>query len=349
MPRLDSIQLLRAIAAVAVVAHHALERYVSYAAGGGSAAPLSFSPVGQAGVDLFFVITGFLMVWTSRFFSDGAIAPADFLRRRAVRLVPVYWLYTTVMLALCLAAPQALHTVRAEPLNVIGSYLFIPLPRASDGETWPLLLVGWSLNLEMLFYVVFAAALCLHRSLRAFFVVATICALLAYGLRFSSGHWSDGWIGNPIYAEFLYGMFIGWLAQRRARMPEWLGWTCLAGGLALIASFPDARSDRALTWGLCAFVAVLGAVSIERRMPPAVLLLGDASYSIYLSHLFTVTVALRTMVYLGVPPGIAILASIIVAVAAGVAAYLLIERPLIAWVHRGRGPSPKVKRIEAVA
>src|SRR5690606_35064881 len=104
---------------------------------------------GDFGVDLFFVISGFIMVHVSRNQFARPGAPLDFVRRRLVRIVPLYWTMTTLMVAVVLLLPQSVDTATADPRQWIASYLFIPFERASDGMMRPVLGLGWSLNYEM--------------------------------------------------------------------------------------------------------------------------------------------------------------------------------------------------------
>jgi len=335
MARYDGVQLLRAIAALAVVAAHCTATQVTYAARGWSAAPAFDASAGTAGVDLFFVISGFIMASISRFYGDDAMRARVFLVRRIVRIVPVYWLYTSALLAFCLALPQIMHMVKAEPAHVLASYLFVPYPR-SDGMAYPLVWVGWTLNLEMAFYLVFGVSLCFARRTRIALVYGAILAMAAAGALLRPEAWWQRWWLEPMYLEFLYGLAIGWLAYRGARLPEWLAWALIVGGLGLMPLVAGAVELRAITWGACAFLVVLGAVSIRRRLPAFVLLLGDASYSIYLSHIVTVPAASRALARFVENPVTSFFLALAAGTVGGVVAYWLLERPLLEWLKRRR-------------
>ncbi len=141
-----SIQALRAIAALSVVLCHCFKYY-------GQA--INGSPIGQwdrlgSGVDLFFVISGFVMVYGPLFGAQGG--PLTFMRHRLARIVPLYWAATTIWLLL----GQPFHTT-----ELLGSYFFIPYP--SFGFN-PLYGVGWTLNFEMLFYTVFSVCLLFRKA-----------------------------------------------------------------------------------------------------------------------------------------------------------------------------------------
>ncbi|MEY9103377.1 peptidoglycan/LPS O-acetylase OafA/YrhL [Sinorhizobium fredii] len=164
MGTIRTIQYLRAAAALAVVVFHAAEKTGHDFA------------VGAAGVDVFFVISGFIM-WV---ISDRRpLTPAKFIWDRIRRIVPIYWFATAVMIAGALAGlfPNLALTLD----HVLASLFFIPFRSPSSGEIWPLLVQGWTLNFEMLFYAVFAASLLLPRHWRLPAIAGLFVALVTIG------------------------------------------------------------------------------------------------------------------------------------------------------------------------
>ena len=141
--RIDGIEALRALAATLVVVGHILDDAPQF--GIGSLAPLAELPVWQGGVDLFFVISGFIMVWTfgARFGQPGSAR--EFLVRRVSRIVPLYWLATLATAALLAAAPSLFDRAEFQWRHLVLSMLFLP-HYAPDGGLWPILGVGWTLN-----------------------------------------------------------------------------------------------------------------------------------------------------------------------------------------------------------
>ena len=182
---IQSIQTLRAIAALSVVAVHIPPDIRARGYG-----EVFDFPQGAFGVDLFFVISGFVMAYSSRHLFAREHAPCEFILRRCARIVPTYWLVTTFVLYLSIKARTDLswqHTA--------ASYLFIPYPRPSDGAMLPLLLLGWTLNYEIFFYGVFAVGLRLRRgaaiaAIAVLFVLMTIAGL-AYPLPEPLRFWTN--------------------------------------------------------------------------------------------------------------------------------------------------------------
>jgi exopolysaccharide production protein ExoZ len=303
-----SIQYLRALAALAVVAFHS-ERA---------------APLGQAGVDVFFVISGFIM-WMV---TTKPVGPGEFLWHRLVRIVPLYWIATLIM-----AAHQ-----HAEPLDIIQSLLFWPYHDA-HGQLWPILVQGWTLNFEMLFYLLFAATLLMPRRARLPALTAALCGLSAIGLLLQPQDAALHSYTSPLLIEFLAGVCISALVQRGMVPTLRMAVAMLAmGAVGFMLSLGDYTPElwRFLVWGIPGALVVWGAVSVELRVGlPAIKplkLLGDSSYSIYLFHPFVLkTVARPLASFAAVIP----VAGVMLAGAGiGVVAYYVLERPITAWFRR---------------
>lgn len=334
-----SIQYLRGVAAMMVVVVHLypqLERmgYRGY-----------WPHWLAAGVDIFFVLSGFLMWITTR---DRKVGILEFYKRRAVRIVPLYWLLTSVAVAVMLIAPQLLQTTRFGAFHVIASYLFLMVHNPS-GLIEPVLTVGWTLNYEMLYYVIFGLTLVLPTRWR---FIATAVVLVGLSLL--------GWFvvgdGQPILKvytsdivlEFLLGMGVGWWFSRPHKGGSAaLGWLLVIGGFIVIALMSVAAPDapRPLAQGVPAMAIVVGAILLERfqSLPRMDFLhkLGDASYSLYLSHAFVlsaVSQGWRKLHLDALPGGRAgfCVAGLAACILVGILVYELLERPLIAFFKKQR-------------
>ena len=319
--RLSSLQYLRAVAALLVVAHHARNPKA------GLYNPLSGLQIGQAGVDIFFVISGFIIVHI------GSSEPATtFVRRRLARVAPLYWIVTILTLAL-----QTIHRSPADPArlidHVVKSLLFIPhYSLEYPSEIWPYVLVGWTLSYELLFYLIFASGLALGRPLSV--SVATLSALVIAGALMPSRDAIWRTLTDPLLIEFLLGIALAVWARRG--LPRWTP-MLLPIGVVLLIACVFVTGPRVLVWGTPALLIVAGALGCEQRRTipriPLLLLLGDASYAIYL---FQFLALMGMNVVAAVSPDIwaiqfgeRMVGSLIAAALLGVAVHLAIEKPLL--------------------
>ncbi|MBR7619222.1 acyltransferase [Phenylobacterium sp. 20VBR1] len=355
MSFLANLQVARFLAAIMVLVHH-LELEL--------ATPRLNSPfrdpVGiewSIGVDVFFMVSGFIMYLLSRQrFAEPGYA-AEFLRRRLVRVVPLYWLFTGLMIASILASPGAVNHADLSAGRVLGSYLFFPWPRAG-GDIYPILGLGWTLNYEIEFYLAFTLALCLplRRGLTglvgAFLLACLVGAILPrdwIALRF----WTD-----PIILEFLAGIGFAHLYSRGLRLSAPWRWAAILLGLSLSAAtthlgLVDAI-PRPLWGGLPAACMFAGLCLGEQpsKIGPVLRMMvlgGDASYALYLSHMFSIRALSTVWPHLQIAsPLIYLCCGLALATAVAIAVHLLIERPLLGvlrrlmgkWDRRGGEPGP---------
>lgn len=325
-----NLQVLRAFAALSVVHLHAALQ-----------TPWA---VGNFGVDLFFVLSGFIMSHVC------ATGPERFAARRLARILPLYGLATLAMFALAVAAPTPERATNAEPMHLLQSLLFIPYLK-SPGQIMPILDLGWTLNYEMAFYAIVAGALALGlrrhaTAVAALVVVAGVAALNAYGPGSVAAIFYTNWIA----LEFSLGVAIYWLTRSSvtARVPPAVALTMLLLAVAalILAEMGGATAGRTemrlLLLGPPAAVILACAVLLERSHAVRnrlLLLLGDASYAIYLSHVFTVQILYRLVVprlgleVTGLP---AVLLALLVSAAVGIAIHLWVERPLLRRLVRRR-------------
>ena len=334
--QIRSVQGLRAIAALFVVAFHSTvlwhDRF-------DSSAPRWEN--GNAGVDLFFVISGFIMVISSGRLLTAPGGWRRFLVLRLVRITPMYWLATTAKLAALAALPTlAIHS-RPNAWNTVASYLFIP-SRDAAGVVRPVLDVGWTLSFEMLFYLVFAASILVRKNVLS--VVTPVMLLLAAASPVVAGRGSAiDTLADPIVLEFVLGLAIGQMAARLRRSTS-AGWELVAVlGLTCLAAIPtDGRWERVGIWGLAAAVTLAASVACEPwcgpRIPNLAVKIGESSYSLYLTHGFILPVIGVLAVRLslrGTGLGVfLILCSLVVSTAAGLVVYQFVEVPVTGWLRR---------------
>ena len=334
--RLYGLQILRFFAAFSVLFAHTLHELHTF--GGVSAPPEPFYLAD--GVDVFFVISGFIMYYVSAGQFGVAHAQRSFLTKRLIRLVPLYWLFTALMVVAVVLVPGALaHDGLAIP-HVVASFAFIPW-LDSTGLVHPVLGLGWTLNYEMFFYVAFSFALLLTPRLGLIVLSAAFLALAAVNalvdphlvqLKF----WTD-----PIILEFLFGVGVAAVLIHGLRPPAWAPPLLMVAGLAGLALgvlLPGVDGfARPLLVGVPATMLVAGAAfgrfDATRPAWRFLILGGDASYALYLSHPFSINLVEIVWKRLHLSPGpVFVAAALAAAVAASIVVHLILERPVTRWL-----------------
>lgn len=346
--RLETLQVLRALAAAMVVLVHCLANFTM----------LGFEKPALrlgAGVDVFFVISGFVMVHASQRFFGRADGPRAFLVRRLVRIVPLYWLATSLALLLIGLRSTVGDAVIPDAADILTSYLFIPHDTHGFGPDAPFPIhdLGWTLNYEMFFYAVFAAAVLLPRGA----AVATVTVVLAGGVLIAAAVPPDSvvlrsWF-RPIVLEFVVGMGIALLYARGLRLPPLAG-AALAVAAVLVwagvdtaplvgepAPFLNHGFARALVDGGAAALLVAAATLVVwPPLAPAMRWLrdlGDSSYALYLFHPFAIQAAVIVFARVALPQAAALPLLVAVFVATVAGSHLLhrvVEKPLTEFLQR---------------
>jgi exopolysaccharide production protein ExoZ len=362
LSKLLHVQILRALAALSVAMLHAQYDAAAIAERTGREFRQGEAFPWGAGVDVFFVISGFIMVYASRGLFGAPHGRRTFLAHRVARVVPLYWAVTTLYLVVALAAPAFLNRDYLAPGYILASYLFIPVERP-DGLVQPLYGLGWTLNYEMYFYVLFALALGWRRTLAVPALIAGFVALVVIGrvaaLPQPLAFWTD-----PIILEFAFGMAVGMLRERGVRLAGAAALALAAVALALFV-LNLGRLDaplvlpRVLAYGVPAAFLVAAAALLRGGssggdpLTRAAVVLGDASYALYLLHPFVIRAARDAMVFSGLAPAIGpwgfVALALALASAAALLAHRLFERPLTAWTRRRlEGARPSIPERGAV-
>lgn len=332
-----AIQYARGIAALLVVHAH-LHGFEVYRAVG-------LPEYGGFGVDLFFVISGFVMWETGH-----GQSPASFALKRFARIVPAYWFYTSLLVLVALVTPALAPRVNFDMTALAGSYLFVPYTN-SQGQNNPILLQGWTLNFEMYFYLLFALTLFMRsRLLRLGILIA--CLVLPAHFAPGAEHKNAllSMVASPVLGEFVLGVLLSALSAKwRPGTVVALATAVLGATLLLVAGLFDAPpSTRSMQFGLPAAVFLFGLIGLEpllRKRPSAALKeLGDASYSLYLCHPFVLSataIAARksgsadatglAAFSMGLVFGVAAMG---IACAAASLSLRAIERPASLWIRR---------------
>ena len=332
-PRLAGLQALRGVAALMVVLHHAIG---SAEANGFGLPGLARGVAFNAGVDIFFVISGVVMELTA---GAAQIArpggAADFMRRRAARILPLYWALT--LLAMGLAALAALLGVAIQaqlsPWLLLCSMLLLPASGAG-GQAAYVIPMAWSLTYEMAFYLLFAGLLNARPGVRLGVLGAVFSAATLLGWRAAPEAPLWRMLTDPTLFEFLAGCGLAVLWRRGVRLGcgVCLGLVILGVGLLLAQwSRLPPWDVRLLGWGVPAVLVVAGCLLPDRplrwRGLGVLTALGDRSYSLYLSHFFALALFVRLHRAAPLPDGLALLAMVALCLVVAELCWRSIERP----------------------
>ncbi|CAN5289073.1 acyltransferase [soil metagenome] len=329
------VQYLRGIAVLAMVLSHS----ASFTSGGLHIAPFLGGRLeyGRLGVDLFFQISGFIIGIVSLHGRDlaPAIGIGRFLQRRFIRIVPLMWIAV-----LCFATLQWLGHVRGEGWSYLRAILLLP------GDLAPALL--WTLRQELIFYLIFALSFLTGGKWLRLLPVLWFAAIMLV----PRGPQTWWWHGAPLALllnlrnlGFGGGLFVALLWFRhtsrwRFRSPvEPLVVLGIASAFVIFVAVPEFEIDTGIGLTLILLPLVLFAAHVEcptgsaRKIGE---LFGNASYSIYLFHYpaISVLIALCRMAAPTSPPWLVLLLCMITSTAVGVAAYFILERPLLAAIRR---------------
>jgi exopolysaccharide production protein ExoZ len=336
---LVNLNTLRALAALAVVYYH-----ITADAG------LNFRiTTGARGVDIFFVISGFIIAYIGSRKSDR------FFIRRLIRIVPFYWIATLALFSIVWMAPNLLRSTRPDFLQLICSLFFIPRETAYAGM-FPTMVLGWSLNYEMYFYVMFSLALLISQRLAPILCCAAITAILLLIDLSGTQNPSLLFYARPLVFEFVFGIVVFYLLYWFEKHRDLL--QSVASGkalllLILVVSFTaifvieamhGLGFERQLSAGIPAFFVVLSAILVERiygfRANGRLLfLLGESSYILYLIHPYVVFGILRTVFRgqhtFGTAETIGIIVFLLMASSAlAIGIHIAVEKPVMGFLRR---------------
>ncbi len=344
---LSNVQILRFFAALFVVFAHVGAAIGEYTTPGESAFLMVHPLDWGLGVDVFFIISGFIMYFLMRErFREPGVSVA-FLKRRFLRIVPLYWFCTTLTLASILAAGSVVNNNGFDPAHIVASYLFFPWPR-SNGEVFPILSLGWTLNYEALFYLLFGVALCFSRRMGLAVLLGTF-VLLVVTAQFVPESWlALRFWGNTIIGEFPIGMALAAAFSRGLRFPPSISVAFVLVGFVVAMAFYQSGSyeflSRLITGGIPASLIACGI--IFARNGSASLLCrwasagGDASYALYLTHPFVSKIIAIIGSKIGLPPVLTFGVAVVTCVAISLVVYHAFERPVGAFLNRRLLPQP---------
>ena len=328
----DLIQALRFLAAFMVICCHSTlytkERLVSSG---------EIFNLGANGVPLFFVISGFVMVISSRKLINDKDGWKKYAVKRIIRIVPLYWLITTFKLAVMILSTGLILHSEIDFTNILKSYFFIPCINI-DGETRPILGVGWTLNFEMFFYLLFTIALLVRINTIIFSGIIMIAlAVLSF---FKTPAWPLvlNFYADPIVINFLFGMIAAVLITKKIKVQKPISITLIFLGLLFLFSplqyyFKFNQSNTSLANALASFLIVYFSAQLEKESlvytPKIILFFGMASYSLYLIHPVIIPLSPVILKKMGVINSLLSESlCVIFALVAGTISYYYFEKPI---------------------
>jgi len=348
--KLNSIQILRAVAVIMVLLFHNISTERKYT----SFEWLNFlEPIGLYGVDLFFVLSGFIITHISlKKLGDNSNkykTIKEFFIHRALRIYPVYWLFTLIVLAIYLAKPELVNSSAKNAPDILGSFL-LTAPKDSL-----LLAVGWTLSFELYFYLVFGLVYALGKKSLPFLWFAWAFFVSFFNLLFPESiinHHLLHIATSPLVFEFICGSMVGYWAHSNPKNHK-ISLPSLAISIIYIiiiqkynAELPEDWS-RSLLMAIPCALLVLASINLEKhfKWTNPLILIGNASYSIYLSHILVLSAVGRILAKI-LPAAslwshaIWLIISISSALIFGILNYLFIEKPLLSLYSK-----PKQTRI----
>ncbi len=278
--------------------------------------------------------------------------PKQFIQNRLVRIVPLYWVFTTFTVGVMLLSPSSMQSGVFNLQHVVKSYLFIPALNSGTGEMMPVIPPGWTLNYEMFFYCIFAIVLILPVRCRAMALMAVLGFFAVLGPWFPT----EGTIGHfytsSIILEFGLGVLVGecFMSDRTDRLVSAKLCVLLIAGGAVLSAFHPIPGI--VGWGTPAAMIVLGCVMLERHVSiprfSLTWMLGDCSYSLYLTHgivLSALGQAWRMSRLTDIPGGVPLFVptAIVVACGVAVAAFKLVECPMTRSLRGGWNARPSIR------
>lgn len=351
--RLDGIQVGRGIAATLVVVGHSMLYIIE------SATPARVGLLGIYGVTLFFVISGFIMVRTT---GKGTFSPTGFMTKRIERIVPLYYVVMAIGMLQAFIAPNSFKTTTLEFWHVVRSFLFIPGYSPSfPGQhvITPFFKLGWTLNFEMFFYVVFACLFWLPAKGRVLVLTSLFSTLSTIGHFFKFEAAIPTYYTRIELLGFVTGAWLGlWHLFGTVRLSRLAATGVMATSLAMIYVVMD-RYDLGFMDDIPSRLCMIGAATFhvwfmlgyldrdDVRVPALGRYLGDASYSLYLFHMFGIGVAAafvhklfghETSVVMVIP-------ALILGTAAGLLAYRFLETPITRWLKRRQRREPNPPKV----
>lgn len=287
--RISSIQVLRGIAALGVVVFH--YKAIELKHSPDFTVINDFFRLGESGVDLFFVISGFIMALIT-FPNWEKVNNIQFIAKRSSRIFPVYWLYTLITLIVFLIFPGKVNTSQGGQFELLQNIFLLP------SEHLPIVMVAWSLIYEFYFYIIFSLLIKLNKKYVYFALAIWFFILVIYNIVIpNSANYLVYFFTNPYSLEFILGI-ITYIVYARIKNIKYIKNYAYIGITVSIILAPiiyfkltQVHLFSTLILGFNYSLLLLSLVILEKnqniKFPTVFIAIGDSSYSIYLSHLLS--------------------------------------------------------------
>lgn len=328
----DSIQALRGVTALFIVLEH-----------------IRFLNCGAFGVDIFFCISGFMIMFSTHRGSEF------FLRKRLIRILPLYYIMTVGTFLLLVLFPGMFEQTAADPVFLVKSLLFLPFD-IGGGVLQPLMRIGWTVNCEIFFYLLFFAALHISHRFRGLLCGCFVAGLVATASLLPSPPAFLAFYGNPVMLEFLFGIVAYYAAwgvyrlycerQLSKSALRTLATLSLILVIAIFASLILTKPTvnilgfrRPIVWGLPAFAIVTGtflAGLYVKKIPHFLIRLGDISFSLYLIHYYPVMLLDRAVFDFSSCTALSLLgaaAALAISILLALASWVVVEKGICGWLR----------------
>lgn len=274
--------------------------------------------------------------------SEKNVSAIQFAINRITRVVPLYWLVTTFMLMMAILRPELLNSTTANIPNYLKSIFFIPYFR-ENGELRPMLLVGWTLNYEMIFYAMATVSLVISPARFYYVTCILMTSMFGFGYLLSDGTPYAEFLQSGLIFEFLLGMAmfklkdVAWLRGIPISIVV-LAIALLYAGMALCEI--KGMEGRFVVFGIPSCLVVLLALQLEPLflqlnsiVARALIHIGDASYATYLSHVFVVEFARKFLPRLTggltIESPIGVVIAISLSIVVGGLIYICLDKPSV--------------------